>query len=156
MLSPRVAKDHFAQHPPWEFLLQGESVEGGGLECGYEDGDQPENQEHRQWVCESRVGTTGGRELGRGEEALVRCHFPMLWSVVPSYWCKRNAGGQAVAAGGSGTSLEQYIPSASTSQVVPEDKEAERSTTRRASHLPRSLEERKRVARAGGVSELRG
>ena len=30
----------------------------------------------------------------------------------------------------SGTSLEQYIPSASTSQLVPEDKEAERSTTR--------------------------
>ena len=30
--------------------------------------------------------------------------------------------------GGSGTSLEQYIPSASTSQVVPEDKEAERAS----------------------------
>ena len=46
-----------------------------------------------------------------------------------------------------GTSLEQYIPSASTFQFVAEDKEAERSTTRRASHLPRSREERK-VGRA--------
>ena len=50
MLSPRVAKDHFAQHPPWEFLLQGESVEGGGLECGYEDGDQ-----HRKTVISLRI-----------------------------------------------------------------------------------------------------
>ena len=58
--------------------------------------------------------------------------------------------------GGSGTSLEQYIPSASTSQVVPEDTEAERSTTRRASHLPRSLEVLKRVTRLGGVSGLKG
>ena len=52
--------------------------------------------------------------------------------------------------------MEQYIPSASTSQFVPEDKEAERSTTRRASHLPRRREERKRVSRSGEVSELRG
>ena len=58
-------------------------------------------------------------------------------------------------AGGIGTSLEQYIPSASTSQLVPEDKEAERSTTRRASHLPRRREERKRVSRSEEVSELR-
>ena len=56
-------------------------MEGGGLECGYEDGDQLENQGHHQWVCESRVGTTGGRGPGRGEGALVQCHFPMLWSV---------------------------------------------------------------------------
>ena len=53
-----------------------------GLECGYEDGDQLENQGHHQWVCESRVGTTGGQGPGRGEEALVQCHFPMLWSVI--------------------------------------------------------------------------
>ena len=58
--------------------------------------------------------------------------------------------------GGSGTSLEQYIPCSSTSQVVPEDTEAERSTTSRASHLPRSLEVRKRVTRVGGVRELKG
>ena len=45
-LSSRVVKDHFAQHPPWELLPQGEFVEGGRLECGYEDGDQLENQEH--------------------------------------------------------------------------------------------------------------
>ena len=77
-LSSRVVKDHFALHPPWEFLPQGEFVEGGGLECGYEDGDQLENQGHHQWVCESRVGTNGGRGPGRGEEALVQCHFPML------------------------------------------------------------------------------
>ena len=44
----------------------------------------------------------------------------------------------------------------STSQVVPEDTEAERSTTRRTSHLPRSLEVLKRVTRLGGVSELKG
>ena len=34
--------------------------------------------------------------------------------------------------------------------MVPEDTEAERSTTSRASHLPRSLEVRKRVTRVGG------
>ena len=62
-LSSRVAKDHFALHLPWELLPQGEFVEGGGLECGYEDGDQLD-QEHHQWVCESRVGTNGGG--GRG------------------------------------------------------------------------------------------
>ena len=61
--SSRVVKDHFARHPPWAFLLQGEFVEGGGLECGYEDGDQLENQGHHQWVCESRVGTTGPPRL---------------------------------------------------------------------------------------------
>ena len=48
------------------------------------------------------------------------------------------------------------MPSASTSQVMPEDTEAERSTTKRASHLPRSLEERKTVTRVGGVSRLKG
>ena len=58
--------------------------------------------------------------------------------------------------GGSGTSLEQYIPCSSTSQVVPEDTETERSTTSRASHLPRSLEVRKRVTRLGRVRELKG
>ena len=45
--------------------------------------------------------------------------------------------------GGIDTLLEQYIPSASIFQFVPEEKEAERSTTRRASHLPRRREERK-------------
>ena len=25
-------------------------MEGGGLECGYGDGGQPENREHHQWV----------------------------------------------------------------------------------------------------------
>ena len=77
MLSQRVAKDHSAQHPPWGFLLQGESVEGGGLECAYGDGGQPENREHHQWVCESMVRITGGRELGKD----VRCHFPRPWSI---------------------------------------------------------------------------
>ena len=73
-------------------------MEGGGLECVYGDGGQPENREHHQWVCESMVGTTGGRELGKDEEALVRCHFPRPWSIVPSCLCKRNVGGQAVVA----------------------------------------------------------
>ena len=77
-LSPRVAKGHFALHPPWELLPQGGFEEGGGLECGYEDGDQLESQGHHQWVCESRVGTNGGRGPGRGEEALGQCHCPML------------------------------------------------------------------------------
>ena len=84
MLSQRVAKDHSAQHLPWEFLLQGESVEGGGLECVYGDGGQPENREHHQWECESRVATTGGLEQGQDEEALVLCHFPRPWLIVPS------------------------------------------------------------------------
>ena len=30
-MSSRVVKDHFALHPPWELLPQGEFVEGGGL-----------------------------------------------------------------------------------------------------------------------------
>ena len=76
-LSSRVVKDHFALHSPWELLPQGEFVEGGGLECGYGDGDQLENQGHHQSLCPNRVGTNGGRP-GRGEEALVQCHFPML------------------------------------------------------------------------------
>ena len=29
-------------------------------------------------VCESRVGSNGGRGPGRGEEALGQCHCPML------------------------------------------------------------------------------
>ena len=124
-------------------------MEGGGLECEYEDGDQLENQGHHQWVCESRIGTTGERGWGEARRPWCSLIFPCFGQLshligVSGRW-----------EGGSGTSLEQYIPSASTSQVVPEEKEAERSTTRRASHLPRSLEERKRVARAGGVSELR-
>ena len=77
-LSSRVVKDHFAPHPPWELLPQGEFVEGGELECGYGGGDQLESQGHRRWVCESRVGTSGGRGPRRGEEALGQCHFPML------------------------------------------------------------------------------
>ena len=77
-LSPRVAKGHFALHPPWELLPQGEFEEGGGLECGYEDGDQLESQGHHQWVCENRVGANGGRGPRRGEKALVWCLFPML------------------------------------------------------------------------------
>ena len=75
-MSSRVVKDHFARHPPWEFLLQGEFVEGGGLECGYEDGDQLENQGHHQWVCESRVGTTGGRGPGRARRPWCSVIFP--------------------------------------------------------------------------------
>ena len=76
--SSRVAKDHFALHPPWELLPQWEFEEGGGLACEYEDGDQLENQGHHQWVCGSRVGTNGGRGPRRGEKALVQCHFPMF------------------------------------------------------------------------------
>ena len=72
-MSPRVAKGRFALHPPWELLPQGGFEEGGGLECGYEDGDQLESQGH-----ESRVGTNAGRGPGRGEEALGQCHCPML------------------------------------------------------------------------------
>ena len=57
---------------------------GGGLECVYGDGGQPENREHHQWECESRVATTGGWERGQDEEALVLCHFPRPWLIVPS------------------------------------------------------------------------
>ena len=35
-LSSRVVKDHFALHPPWELLPQGEFVEGEGLSVGTE------------------------------------------------------------------------------------------------------------------------
>ena len=38
----------------------------------------------------------GGREGAR--RPLGQCHFPMLWSVVPSYRCKRNVGGKVVVA----------------------------------------------------------
>ena len=45
---------------------------GGGLECVYGGGGQPENQEHHQWECESRVATTGvGAGAGRGGPGAV-------------------------------------------------------------------------------------
>ena len=80
-LSSRVVKDHFALHPPWELLPQGEFVEGGGLECGYEDGDQLENQGHHQWVCESRVGTGAG-EGREGPGAVSFSHALISWPIL--------------------------------------------------------------------------
>ena len=84
-LSPRVAKGHFALHPPWELLPQGEFEEGGGLECGYKDGDQLESQGHHQWVCESRVGTNGGRGPRRGGEGpgvVSFSHVLISWPIL--------------------------------------------------------------------------
>ena len=76
-MSPRVAKGHFALHLPWELLPQAGFEEGGGLECGYEDGDQLESQGHHQWVCESKVGTNGGGGRGGarrpGDSVIVPC-----------------------------------------------------------------------------------